>query len=367
MKLTTEQQKQIEFAKTYKEKTGSFPKSMQWNMRDVAFELDNGEKVYFPYPRKQITAAFGNYNHFRTACGEPIIKWDSNDPVTLEVLRASCKEEMRSKNPEITTPCWIWQGTTRNGYTQKNIVVDGHTRKWAVHLYILEILLKKSKPSGKHTADHICRVSNCINPDHLRWATGTQQAHNKTRSGTRANFKSRPPHHKTLTERMQWYMQQGIKDAETGCMILPLSLKQRNCQQIFWKKKGYTAHILIYLLNRDGEVTPESYKAFSKDKIVRHMCAKGTNHICNNPEHLTELPNTKEGRRQNSLDAVSYSKSTKLQEEEVIEIRELFEVLGIETNWEILERYNHLASIFGVGTTTIQEIIKRKTWANVAA
>ena len=45
MKLTTEQQKQIEFAKTYKEKTGSFPKSMQWNMRDVAFELDNGETL----------------------------------------------------------------------------------------------------------------------------------------------------------------------------------------------------------------------------------------------------------------------------------------------------------------------------------
>ena len=41
MKLTTEQQKEaIEFAKTYKEKTGSFPKAEHWVMKNVAFEID---------------------------------------------------------------------------------------------------------------------------------------------------------------------------------------------------------------------------------------------------------------------------------------------------------------------------------------
>ena len=80
MILTTEQQKQIEFAKTYEEKTGSFPKAELWVMRNVAFELDNDEKVYFPYPRKQITAAFGNYPNFRKACGAPVIIRSDNDP-----------------------------------------------------------------------------------------------------------------------------------------------------------------------------------------------------------------------------------------------------------------------------------------------
>jgi hypothetical protein len=80
MSLTTEQQKQIEFAKTYKETTGSFPLAELWVKRNVAFELDNGEEVYFPYARKAITAAFGNYPNFRKACGAPVIKRSANDP-----------------------------------------------------------------------------------------------------------------------------------------------------------------------------------------------------------------------------------------------------------------------------------------------
>ena len=53
--------------------------------------------------------------------------------------------------------------------------------------------------------------------------------------------------------------------------------------------------------------------------------------------------------------------------QDVVEIRELFEVLGIETNWGIMERYSHIASIFNVASSTITAIIVRRTWVNVAA
>lgn len=364
MILTTEQQKQIEFAKTYEEKTGSFPKAELWVMRNIAFELDNGEEVYFPFSWHQITETWVSYNNFRKACGAPILRHNSIEPVTLAVLEENCVKEKRSMD----THCWIWQDKTNDdNYPQKGI----NGKKWTLHRYVLIELKKKpdpSTPETKYTADHLCRVRDCINPDHLRWATGVQQ--NKNRKLQKFGKRNpRPPlGHKTLTERVQWWDNKGqeLKDKK-GCIKLPL-IVARGAQRFGFgsyidkngKKKypKYTAHVAIYLLHRDGEVTPESYGAFIDDFFIRHTCAEETNHACNNYEHLEELPRTTEGFSENARDAISYRRNSKVQHEQVREIRKLYKDPKIIKDFPTkMKRYAHIGSLFNLADTTVLKII----------
>lgn len=55
-------------------------------------------------------------------------------------------------------PCWIWTGArSTNGY--------GNWRGRLVHRLAYELLVGPI-PDGL-TIDHLCRVRNCVNPDHL--------------------------------------------------------------------------------------------------------------------------------------------------------------------------------------------------------
>ena len=63
-----------------------------------------------------------------------------------------------------TQTCWLWTGSKNNGY--------GYFRAGKhvlVHRYAYE-LLKGEIPEGLHI-DHLCRVRNCVNPDHLEPVT----------------------------------------------------------------------------------------------------------------------------------------------------------------------------------------------------
>lgn len=61
--------------------------------------------------------------------------------------------------------CWLWSGRLVHGYGQ---VAVGQTTKRA-HRYVYEALLGPI-PDGL-TLDHLCRVRNCVNPDHLEPVT----------------------------------------------------------------------------------------------------------------------------------------------------------------------------------------------------
>lgn len=64
------------------------------------------------------------------------------------------------------TGCWEWQGTIRKGYGRYK---SKDRKNVAAHRYIFEILVKKIKDGM--IIDHVCRVRNCVNPDHLREVT----------------------------------------------------------------------------------------------------------------------------------------------------------------------------------------------------
>jgi hypothetical protein len=61
--------------------------------------------------------------------------------------------------------CWFWLGATNRGYGK--IRVDRKQRE--AHRVSYE-LAKGPIPDGM-VLDHLCRVSNCINPDHLEPVT----------------------------------------------------------------------------------------------------------------------------------------------------------------------------------------------------
>jgi hypothetical protein len=67
------------------------------------------------------------------------------------------------RSVEKTDSCWIWKGcVNERGYGQ---TTSTYGRTVRVHRFAYE-LLKGAIPVGKEL-DHLCRVRNCVNPDHL--------------------------------------------------------------------------------------------------------------------------------------------------------------------------------------------------------
>lgn len=83
-----------------------------------------------------------------------------------------------------TDTCWLWTGSCTAGYGQFGI---GGRKKMRVHRYAYELLVGPI-PEGL-VLDHLCRVRNCVNPDHLEPVTDRE---NRAR-GVFPFGKPRPP------------------------------------------------------------------------------------------------------------------------------------------------------------------------------
>lgn len=86
-------------------------------------------------------------------------------------------------------PCWLWMGTMqKGGYGQIRMLVDGeivksaHRVSWA--------LAGRKLIDGLHL-DHLCRVRNCVNPDHLDQVTPQE---NNARGGSASARNARKTH-----------------------------------------------------------------------------------------------------------------------------------------------------------------------------
>jgi len=82
-------------------------------------------------------------------------------------LRRSLKRRFQEKiEIDHGTGCWLWTGA-QDGHSYGQINIDGRPEKshrLAYRLYIGEI------PSSL-TIDHLCRVTLCVNPEHLEPVT----------------------------------------------------------------------------------------------------------------------------------------------------------------------------------------------------
>jgi hypothetical protein len=70
-----------------------------------------------------------------------------------------------------TDDCWLWTHPREDGYGRTQI---GWTRKRA-HVWAWEDA-RGPVPAGM-VLDHLCRVRNCVNPDHLRVVTSAENTH----------------------------------------------------------------------------------------------------------------------------------------------------------------------------------------------
>lgn len=75
--------------------------------------------------------------------------------------------------------CWLWQGRD-NGKGYGLISVGNHD--WLAHRYAYGSFIGGHKP--QLTLDHVCRVRNCVRPDHMMPMTGARNAELEHRDNT---------------------------------------------------------------------------------------------------------------------------------------------------------------------------------------
>lgn len=69
---------------------------------------------------------------------------------------------------EVTSSCWLWRGCQRRGYG----AFQYHGRLTGAHRVSYEWLVGPI-PLGLHI-DHLCRITLCVNPDHLEVVTSRE-------------------------------------------------------------------------------------------------------------------------------------------------------------------------------------------------
>jgi len=319
----------------------TFPKKEDWVVKNYSTDPP-------PYGRRKLHTLFGSYNNFRREAGVEILQHDSKEEVSIDSLKRDC-----TINDE---GCWIWQKTISHGYAHKGI----KGKVWRLHRYVHQILGNNPPPSFKHSVDHSCRNSACINPDHLRWATASEQRLNqKTRTIYHPKPLSRPPAAKCLEERLNWYLQQSSTD-ENGCMIPPLRPSKQGYTRFGYASKAYSLHILSALQKYKYPITRISYESFTKESIVLHSC---NNRRCCNPEHL-EIGTGYQGRRQNTIDARSYRSGIKLKDTDIPELREIYSDC-LEMQWAKTSIYKHIGSIYNIKEPTVINILKGRSWSDI--
>jgi hypothetical protein len=91
------------------------------------------------------------------------------------------------------TPCWIWQGSINNaGYGScSRIGADGKRYRLAHRWYYVEHA--GSIPADRPLLDHACRVTACVNPDHLRPVTMSENIRLGDHSNNANRRKTRCP------------------------------------------------------------------------------------------------------------------------------------------------------------------------------
>jgi hypothetical protein len=69
--------------------------------------------------------------------------------------------------------CWLWPGgKSGNGYAKVAFTRDGRRHFRVLHRLLYEVL--RGPVDEDLQLDHLCRVRNCCNPDHLEPVTGSE-------------------------------------------------------------------------------------------------------------------------------------------------------------------------------------------------
>lgn len=105
----------------------------------------------------------------RGMCGACYARWLRQQPTSLKDRRTP--EQRFWAKVQKTDSCWLWQGArTPKGYGQ----FAPHRSHVYAHRYSYE--LENGPIADRMTVDHLCRVRNCVRPDHMEIVTRGENA-----------------------------------------------------------------------------------------------------------------------------------------------------------------------------------------------
>jgi len=114
-------------------------------------------------------------SHGRGYCNKHYLRWwRLGDPQIVKTPIYATPEESFAARTEWQGNCLIWTGTSSSGYG--SLRVNGKMRK--AHRYAWE-RVNGPIPDGLFI-DHMCYNRLCVNPDHLRPATRSQNGSNRS-------------------------------------------------------------------------------------------------------------------------------------------------------------------------------------------
>lgn len=125
-----------------------------------------------------------------------------------------------------------------------------------------------------------------------------------------------------------------LLDEETGCWIWQRSVGHDGYGRCARRGRWYLAHRLFW---------QELRGPIPDGMVMDHLCGVRS---CVNPDHLDIVTRTENSRR---------SDTTKLTQDQVMEIRQLLGVIG----------YRRIAARYGVSVGAIRHIAKGATWTDV--
>lgn len=119
------------------------------------------------------------------------------------------------------TDCWLWQGSlTKDGYGRFRLGQKG------LGAHRMAYLLYRGPIPAGFEPDHLCRVTRCVNPDHLELVTHRVNVQRGYAARARLREKLRSPEHreelrlKKLMERVQAHLR---KEKEKYQIAQPVS------------------------------------------------------------------------------------------------------------------------------------------------
>lgn len=114
-------------------------------------------------------------------CKKHYERWRSHgDPLGGGTPRGDCLRFLQDNKDYCGEECLIWP-YSGNG-TGYGKVRNRGVRKYA-HVVMLE-MTAGPKPTPKHEAAHSCGNRSCVNPQHLRWATPSENQRDRLLHGT---------------------------------------------------------------------------------------------------------------------------------------------------------------------------------------
>jgi len=117
----------------------------------------------------------------------------------MEIIRAYIRERVIIEDCGHSTPCWCWSRCTRDGYGRADII----GRHLQAHRVSFEAF--RGEIAAGFEIDHLCCVTNCVNPDHLEPVTPEENLRRKCqRRGLTIGGKPSLPHPPSSGRSIGW-------------------------------------------------------------------------------------------------------------------------------------------------------------------